>query len=93
MAVGAVYVWNSLPSARQWEQGYSQISEGDPVTRVTEILGQPTKIKDCHTSRFGDAEIARKCAKEYWYIAFLQEWVYVVDQNDIVIAKWHSVSQ
>ena len=86
-------MWNSLPSARKWEQGYEQISEGDHVTTVIDVLGQPTEIKDCHASRYGNAEIGRRCAKEYWYIAFLQEWVYVIDKDGIVVAKWHSVSQ
>jgi len=94
IALAAVYVWNSLPSARRWERGYSQISEGDHVTNVTKVLGKPTEIKDCHSSRYsGNKELAQKCAKEYWYIAFLQEWVYVIDQDGIVVAKWHSVSQ
>jgi len=94
IVLGVIYVWNSLPSARRWEQGYSQISEGDYETKVTDVLGQPTEINACHASRYGgNPELGRKCAKEYWYIAFLQEWVYVIDQNGIVIAKWHSVSQ
>jgi len=94
IAVGAVYVWNSLPSVRRWERGFSQISEGDHVTRVTGVLGKPTEIKDCNALRYsGNPELGRKCAKEYWYIGFLQEWVYVTDQNGIVVAKWHSVSQ
>ena len=91
--VAAVYAWSSLPSSSQWEQGYSKISEGDPEEKLVEILGKPTEIKDCFNSSFGDQEIRQKCAKEYWYIAFLQEWVYVIDKDGRVLAKWHSVSQ
>ena len=94
VALGAVYVWRSLPSSKRWERGYEQISEGDHITTVIDVLGQPTEINDCNPARFTDTpELKRKCAKEYWYIAFLQEWVYVIDQDGIVIAKWHSVSQ
>jgi len=46
---------------------------------VFEVLGKPTEVKDCFYSQFGSTpEIRQKCAKEYWYIAFLQEWVYVI---------------
>jgi hypothetical protein len=93
-AVGAVYAWNSLPSSSTWEQGYSKISEGDPEKKVVEVLGKPTEIKNCYASSFsGNHEIRQQCAKEYWYIAFLQEWVYVIDKDGRVLAKWHSVSQ
>ena len=93
IALGAVYVWNSLPSPRRWERGYAQISEGDHVTKVTGVLGEPSEIKDCHATRYSAGkEFAQKCANEYWYIAFLQEWVSVIDHDGRVIAKWHSVS-
>jgi hypothetical protein len=67
---------------------------GDSEKKVLEVLGKPTEVKDCFHSQFGSTpEIRQKCAKEYWYIAFLQEWVYVIDGDGKVIAKWHSVSQ
>lgn len=92
--VGAAYAWNSLPSSRRWEQGYSQISEGDTEQKVIEILGRPTEINHCYGPRYsGSSEIWQKCAKEYWYIAFLQEWVYVIDKDGRVVVKCHSVSQ
>jgi len=91
--VAAICGWRSLPSARRWEQGYSKISEGDSQEKMVEILGEPTKIKDCFHSSFGNQEIRQKCVKEYWYIAFLQEWVYVIDKDGKVLTKWHSVSQ
>jgi hypothetical protein len=91
--VAAIYGWRALPSARLWEEGYLKISEGDSEERVVEILGEPTKIKDCFASSFGKQETRQKCAKEYWYIAFLQEWVYVIDKDGKVVTKWHSVSQ
>ncbi|HEU4834270.1 MAG TPA: hypothetical protein VFS90_07645 [Pyrinomonadaceae bacterium] len=94
IALGAVYVWNSLPSPRRWEQGFNQLSEGDHISKVTGVLGQPTKIDGCNPARFShDPELKKRCIKEYSYISFLEEWVYVVDQDGIVIAKWHSVSQ
>ena len=93
ISVAAIYGWRSLPSSRRWKDGYSKISEGDPEEKVIEILGEPTHIKDCFHSSFGNQEILQKCAKEYWYIAFLQEWVYVIDKDGKVLAKWHSVSQ
>ena len=91
--VAAVYAWSSLSGSRRWEQGYSKISKGDPEEKLVETLGEPTEIKDCFHSSFGNQEIRQKCAKEYWYIAFLQEWVYVIDKDGRVLAKWHSVSQ
>lgn len=90
--VAAVYAWRSLPSPRRWEQGYSKIAKGDPEEKVLEILGEPTEIKDCYSSTIGNPELGQKCTKEYWYIAFLQEWVYVIDKEGNVLAKWHSVS-
>ena len=93
IAFGAVYVWNSLPSPRRWERGFEQISAGDHITKVMDLLGEPSEINNCHPPRYaGDKEVGRKCAKEYWYIAFMQEWVYVIDNDGRVIAKWHSVS-
>jgi hypothetical protein len=93
VVVGATYAWRSLPNPRRWDRGYSQISEGDQERKVIEVLGKPTEVKDCHASTFsGDQQLREKCVKEYWYIAFLQEWVYVIDKDDRVIAKWHSVS-
>ena len=94
IAVGVVYVWNSLPSKRRWERGFDQIVEGsDHVTKLTEVLGKPTEINDCNPARFShDPELKKRCIKEYWYISFMEEWVYVVDQDGIVVAKWHSVS-
>jgi hypothetical protein len=94
VGVGAAYAWNSFPSAKRWEVGYEKISEGDSESKVLTVLGQPTEVKDCFASQFGsNAEIRNRCAKEYWYIAILQEWVYVIDGDGKVIAKWHSVSQ
>jgi len=93
IALGAVYVWNSLPSPRRWERGFEQISEGDHVSKLTEVLGKPSEINGCNPARFRhDPELRRRCIKEYWYISFMEEWVYVVDQDGIVVAKWHSVS-
>jgi len=92
IGVGVVYAWNVLPNAPRWERGYSQIAEGDPAEKVTEILGKPTEIKDCDRLRYSRPEIWQKCAEEYWYIAFMQEWGYVIDKDGKVLLKWHSVS-
>jgi hypothetical protein len=92
IGVGVVYAWNVLPNARRWERGYSQIAEGDPEEKVIEILGKPTEIKDCDELRYSRPEIWQKCAEEYWYIAFMQEWGYVIDKDGKVLLKWHSVS-
>jgi hypothetical protein len=90
--VAAVYAWSFLSRPRRLEQGYSKISEGDREEKLVEILGEPTEIKNCFNSSFGTEEIRQKCGKEYWYVAFMQEWVYVIDHDGRVLAKWHSVS-
>ena len=92
MAVGIVYAWNALPNARRWEQGYSQIAEGDPAEQVLEILGRPTEVKDCNHLRYSRPEIWQKCGEEYFYGAFMQEWGYVISKDRKVLLKWHSVS-
>ena len=92
--VGAVYAWNSLPHASRWERGYSQIEEGDSKRKLLEILGKPTEIKDCYsTMHSAPREIWEKCGEEYRYIAFMQEWCYVIDREGNVLTKWRSVSQ
>ena len=93
IGVGVAYAWNSLPNHRRWERGYSQIAEGDSEQKVIEILGRPTEIKDCNRFSYsGRPEIWQKCSEEYWYIAFMQEWVYVIDKDGKVLTKSHSVS-
>jgi hypothetical protein len=92
-AVGVVYAWTSMPNAPRWERGYSQIAAGDSGQKVVEILGKPTEIKDCHSTRYSaPREIWEECAEEYWYIASMQEWGYVLDADGKVLTKWHSVS-
>ena len=94
LTAGAAYAWSSLPNPGKWERGYSQIEAGDSKDKVVAILGKPTEIKDCHSTRYSaPPEIWQKCAEEYWYIAFLQEWGYVIDKDGKVLSKWHSVSQ
>ena len=87
-----VAAWNALPSARRWERGYSQIAEGDSEDKVLEILGKPTKINNCEEVRYSRPEIWPKCAEEYSYVAFMQEWGYVIGKDGKVLLKWHSVS-
>jgi hypothetical protein len=92
-AVGIVYAWSSMPNAPRWERGYSQIVAGDSKQTIVDILGKPTEIKDCYNTRYSaPREIWEKCSEEYWYIAFMQEWGYVIDKDGKVLTKWHSVS-
>jgi hypothetical protein len=91
--VGISYVWSSMPNVPGWKKGYSQIKVGDSKQKVVEILGKPTEIKDCYDTRHSSSpEIVERCAEEYWYIAFMQEWGYVFDKDGKVLTKWHSVS-
>ncbi len=93
LAIGAAYAWNSFPNPRRWERGYSQIAEGDPEQKVLDVLGKPTDIKDCYRPRYsGNDQLWMKCAEEYWYSGFMQEWVFVIGKNGTVIAKAHTVS-
>jgi hypothetical protein len=92
IGMAVVLAWNALPNARRWEQGYSQIAEGDPEDKVLEILGKPTEIRNCDQLRYSRPELWQKCAEEYWYVAFMQEWCYVIDKDGKVLIKWHSVS-
>jgi hypothetical protein len=81
--MAVVLAWNALPNAHRWEQGYSQIAEGDSEDKILEILGKPPEIKDCDQLRYSRPELWQKCAEEYWYVAFMQEWCYVIDHRTI----------
>src|SRR5690349_895323 len=92
IGAAAVYGWTRLPSPRRWERGYSQIAEGDSEAKVVELLGKPTMIENCDQIRRSRPEMWPKCAEEYRYESFLQEWGYVIGQDGTVLLKWHSVS-
>src|SRR5215208_7507938 len=92
VGVGVVFAWTALPNASRWERGYSQIAEGDSEEKVLDIVGRPTEIKDCDDLRYSRPEIWQKCAEEYSYSAFMQEWGYVISKEGRVLLKWHSVS-
>ena len=93
LAIGAAYAWNSISAPRRWERGYAQLAEGDPEQKVLDIMGKPSEAKDCYRPRYsGNEELWRKCAEEYWYFGFMEEWVFVIGKDGKVVAKWHSVS-
>ena len=93
LAIGVAYAWSSLPHPRRWERGYSEIKVGDAEQQVLDLMGKPSETQDCYRPRYsGNEEIFRKCAEEYWYHGFMEDWFIVIGTNGKVIAKSHQVS-
>jgi hypothetical protein len=95
LVIGLLAVFLIRPSPRErYKRAYSTINIGDSKQSMITAFGQPSEITDCysyqHTER--DETLRAKCVEEYWYKAALEEWVFVLDRNGVVIAKGHDVS-
>lgn len=84
------------PFARERYVGaFPKIKVGDSKQSVLQLLGEPTETTDCYSVQYSeiDADLKAKCAEQFWYRAFLEEWIIVFDKDGKVLLKGHSVSQ
>lgn len=96
LAVALISGFWFRPFARQrYVTAFPKIKVGDDKQIVLELLGKPDEITDCYTIQYSalETDLKAKCAEQYWYRAFIQEWIVVFDQNGKVILKSHNISQ
>ena len=83
------------PFARErYTAAYSKIQVGDDKQLVLQTFGKPEEITDCYFFNYSPADenLKARCAEEYWYRAFIEQWVFVFDKNGKVISKGHDIS-